>query len=139
MVTAPDHAQDVRMLPSAADNLKARGLLCSLHRLSCKHGGQSVPKAIVAILNTNPWGVGHPVPSLQEVQRTLGSVLAQATVLDQQACLRPLSPDGSPVIGALTGTEGAFIATGAVLAPLLLDSCCSSASLTHPGCAAVLL
>ena len=95
---------------------------------------------MIAILNTNPRGAGHDLlPSLQEVQQTLGSALAQATVLDQQACLRPLSPDGTPVIGALTGTEGAFIATGAVPAPLSPDSCCSSASMTHPGCAAVLL
>ncbi len=66
--------------------------------------------------------------SLQEVQRTVGSALAQATVLEQQACLRPLSPDGTPVLGALPGTEGAFIATGAAPSPLLPDSCCSQAS-----------
>lgn len=36
----------------------------------------------------------------------------QATVETQQACYLPLSSDGSPVIGAVPGAAGVFIATG---------------------------
>ena len=34
MVTAPNHAQDVTMLPFAADNLKARGFAACTHCLA---------------------------------------------------------------------------------------------------------
>ena len=49
------------------------------------------------------------------MQRNVGlvsSVLAEAEVEAEQACLRPTSYSGMPVIGALPGASGAFIATG---------------------------
>ena len=41
-------------------------------------------------------------------------------VVKQTACLRPLSPDGLPILGAAPGLSGAFIATGHGRAGLLL-------------------
>ncbi len=49
---------------------------------------------------------------LQEVSQALSSHLASAEVIQQQACIRPLSPDGSPVIGQHPYVAGAYIATG---------------------------
>lgn len=40
------------------------------------------------------------------------SVLEAATLVEQTACLRPLSGDGLPIIGAVPGLAGAFVATG---------------------------
>lgn len=37
---------------------------------------------------------------------------AQAVVEAQQACYLPLSPDGLPIIGAIPGTSGVYLATG---------------------------
>ena len=56
------------------------------------------------------------------------SAVSQAEVVKQTACLRPLSPDGLPILGAAPGLPGAFIATGHGRAGLLLG----------PGSAAVL-
>ncbi|KAL3160423.1 hypothetical protein ABBQ32_010746 [Trebouxia sp. C0010 RCD-2024] len=50
--------------------------------------------------------------AIQEVTDTLSSHLASAEVLQQQACIRPLSPDGSPIIGQHPHVAGAYIATG---------------------------
>ena len=48
------------------------------------------------------------------------SAVSQAEVVKQTACLRPLSPDGLPILGAAPGLPGAFIATGHGRAGLLL-------------------
>ena len=48
------------------------------------------------------------------------SAVSQAEVAKQTACLRPLSPDGLPILGAAPGLPGAFIATGHGRAGLLL-------------------
>jgi glycine/D-amino acid oxidase-like deaminating enzyme len=40
------------------------------------------------------------------------SVLEQAELLEQTACLRPLSTDGLPIMGRVPGLEGAYLATG---------------------------
>ena len=40
------------------------------------------------------------------------SRLASATVVAQTACLRPLSSDGLPIVGAVPGRQGAYLATG---------------------------
>ncbi len=39
--------------------------------------------------------------------------LADAELVHHTACLRPLSVDGLPILGAVPGLEGAFVATGA--------------------------
>ena len=62
----------------------------------------------------------------QAVAASLSSELANGTVEAQQACFRPLTPDGLPVIGAIPGSPGAFVASGHscwcafVLSPQLL-------------------
>ena len=49
---------------------------------------------------------------MQEVTDALSSHLKSAEVLRQQACIRPLSPDGTPIIGQHPYVAGAYIATG---------------------------
>ena len=39
--------------------------------------------------------------------------LQDAELVRQTACLRPIAPDGLPILGALPGGEGAIVATGA--------------------------
>ena len=39
--------------------------------------------------------------------------LEDAELVQQTACLRPIAPDGLPILGALPGAEGAVVATGA--------------------------
>jgi glycine/D-amino acid oxidase-like deaminating enzyme len=40
------------------------------------------------------------------------SGLESAEFVEQTACLRPLSADGVPIMGAVPGIEGAYLATG---------------------------
>ena len=56
---------------------------------------------------------------LRQAGRFVSAVL-QAAVVKQTACLRPLSPDGLPMLGAAPKLPGAFIATGHGRAGLLL-------------------
>jgi glycine/D-amino acid oxidase-like deaminating enzyme len=42
----------------------------------------------------------------------LSPVLASAEVLARQACYRPITRDGLPLIGRVAGVEGAYVATG---------------------------
>jgi glycine/D-amino acid oxidase-like deaminating enzyme len=42
----------------------------------------------------------------------LSPILARAPVLASQACFRPVTADGLPLIGAVRGARGAFVATG---------------------------
>jgi glycine/D-amino acid oxidase-like deaminating enzyme len=42
----------------------------------------------------------------------VSTVLATARVTDRQACYRPVTDDGIPLIGAVPGVAGAFVATG---------------------------
>lgn len=46
--------------------------------------------------------------------------LAEAELVQHTACLRPVAPDGLPVIGPAPGCQGAFIATGAGRKGILL-------------------
>jgi len=39
-------------------------------------------------------------------------VLAWAKILARQACYRPVTQDGLPLIGRVPGIEGAYVATG---------------------------
>ena len=39
-------------------------------------------------------------------------MLAQSPVIASQACYRPVTGDGLPLIGAVPGAPGAFVATG---------------------------
>jgi glycine/D-amino acid oxidase-like deaminating enzyme len=58
----------------------------------------------------------HPEPGgcerLREVAVRLVPRLGSAKVLAKQACYRPITSDGLPLIGAVPGLRGAYIATG---------------------------
>jgi len=42
----------------------------------------------------------------------MSPILAMAPVLASQACYRPVTADGLPLIGAVPGAKGAYVATG---------------------------
>jgi glycine/D-amino acid oxidase-like deaminating enzyme len=42
----------------------------------------------------------------------VSTALAAATVTKRQACYRPVTDDGLPLIGPVPGAHGAFVATG---------------------------
>ena len=44
--------------------------------------------------------------------RSLSPVLAPAQILARQACYRPVTGDGLPLIGPVAGVAGAYVATG---------------------------
>jgi glycine oxidase len=48
--------------------------------------------------------------------------LAEAEVVQQTACLRPLSADGLPIIGEAPGWEGVYLATGGGRKGILLSA-----------------
>lgn len=49
---------------------------------------------------------------LEALCRTISPVLAAAPIRARQACFRPVTDDGLPLIGAVPGVEGAYLATG---------------------------
>jgi glycine/D-amino acid oxidase-like deaminating enzyme len=49
---------------------------------------------------------------LEAMCRALSPVLAASPILARQACFRPVTRDGLPLIGRVPGTAGAYIATG---------------------------
>jgi glycine/D-amino acid oxidase-like deaminating enzyme len=49
---------------------------------------------------------------LQSMCRELSPALAPAKILARQACFRPITRDGLPLIGRVPGAEGAYVATG---------------------------
>src|SRR5262249_522408 len=52
------------------------------------------------------------IERLEAVCRALSPVLAASAVLARQACFRPVTEDGLPLIGAIPGASGAYVATG---------------------------
>jgi glycine/D-amino acid oxidase-like deaminating enzyme len=52
------------------------------------------------------------IDRLQAMCSALSPVLGAAKVLASQACHRPVTPDGLPLIGAVPGLAGAYVATG---------------------------
>jgi glycine/D-amino acid oxidase-like deaminating enzyme len=49
---------------------------------------------------------------LRAMTATFAPALAEAEVLAAQACFRPVTRDGLPLIGRIRGLEGAYVATG---------------------------
>jgi glycine/D-amino acid oxidase-like deaminating enzyme len=49
---------------------------------------------------------------LQAMIRTFAPALADAEVVAAQACYRPVTRDGLPLIGTVPGVAGAYVATG---------------------------
>jgi glycine/D-amino acid oxidase-like deaminating enzyme len=49
---------------------------------------------------------------LEALCRSLSPILDAAPIVARQACFRPAAEDGLPVIGAVPGVDGAYVATG---------------------------
>ena len=49
---------------------------------------------------------------LEALCRNVSPVLAAAPIKTWQACFRPVTEDGLPLIGAVSGIDGAYVATG---------------------------
>jgi glycine/D-amino acid oxidase-like deaminating enzyme len=49
---------------------------------------------------------------LEALCRTISPTLAAAPIKARQACFRPVTEDGLPLIGAVPGVDGAYVATG---------------------------
>ena len=52
------------------------------------------------------------IARLEAMCRRISPALAQAPVLARQACHRPVTQDGLPLIGPVAGLDGAYVATG---------------------------
>jgi glycine/D-amino acid oxidase-like deaminating enzyme len=52
------------------------------------------------------------IDRLQAMCSRLSPTLGEARVLARQACYRPVTQDGMPLIGAVPGVQGAYVATG---------------------------
>lgn len=74
----------------------------------------------------------------------LSPVLAAAPIKARQACFRPVTDDGLPLIGAVPGVVGAYVATGhsvwgmlnapatgEAMAQLILDGAAQHVDLRH--------
>jgi glycine oxidase len=48
--------------------------------------------------------------------------MAEAKLVRQTACLRPLTPDGVPILGKAPGWEGVYLATGGAKKGILLST-----------------
>lgn len=57
-------------------------------------------------------GDGGAHERLEALCRTLSPALAAAPIVAHQACFRPVTEDGLPLIGAIQEVPGAFVATG---------------------------
>jgi glycine/D-amino acid oxidase-like deaminating enzyme len=49
---------------------------------------------------------------LEAICRTISPALATAPIVARQACFRPVTEDGLPLIGQVPGVDGAYVATG---------------------------
>jgi len=52
------------------------------------------------------------IECLEAMCARLSPILATSRIIARQACYRPVTQDGLPLIGAVQGLQGAFIATG---------------------------
>jgi glycine/D-amino acid oxidase-like deaminating enzyme len=52
------------------------------------------------------------IEQLEAICSRLSPTLGQAKILARQACFRPVTQDGLPLIGPVPGLEGAYVATG---------------------------
>ena len=52
------------------------------------------------------------IERLEAICSRLSPVLAASPVLARQACFRPVTRDGLPLIGSVPGVSGAYVATG---------------------------
>ena len=52
------------------------------------------------------------IDRLKALCTRISPILASSGVLSSQACFRPVTQDGLPLIGAIPGAQGAYVATG---------------------------
>ena len=52
------------------------------------------------------------IERLEQMCNRMSPVLAASKILTRQACYRPVTRDGLPLIGRVPGVEGAYVATG---------------------------
>jgi glycine/D-amino acid oxidase-like deaminating enzyme len=52
------------------------------------------------------------IERLEAMCARLSPVLAQSPILTRQACFRPVTRDGLPLIGRIGGLDNAYVATG---------------------------
>jgi glycine/D-amino acid oxidase-like deaminating enzyme len=52
------------------------------------------------------------IERLHGICAEVSPVLARSPAIAQQACFRPVTKDGLPLIGAINGVTGAYVATG---------------------------
>jgi glycine/D-amino acid oxidase-like deaminating enzyme len=89
------------------------------------HSPEVFPRAdgttyVCAISSESPLPVdpGDVAPDLGAIDRLqamcsrLSPVLADAKIVARQACYRPVTQDGLPLIGAVPSLKGAYVATG---------------------------
>ena len=82
------------------------------------------------------------IDRLKALCNRMSPILARAPILASQACFRPVTADGLPLIGAIPGARGAYVATGhsvwgilnapatgEAMAELILDGAASSIDL----------
>jgi glycine/D-amino acid oxidase-like deaminating enzyme len=66
-------------------------------------------------LPLDPTRVGPDVGAIERLEQMcnrMSPVLAASKILARQACYRPVTRDGLPLIGRVQGVEGAYVATG---------------------------
>jgi glycine/D-amino acid oxidase-like deaminating enzyme len=66
-------------------------------------------------LPVDPVKVGPDAGAIERLERmcsAMSPVLASAKILARQACYRPVTRDGVPLIGRIPGLKGAYVATG---------------------------
>jgi glycine/D-amino acid oxidase-like deaminating enzyme len=66
-------------------------------------------------LPVDPAKVSPDAGAIERLERmcsAMSPVLASAKILARQACYRPVTRDGVPLIGPIPGLEGAYVATG---------------------------
>ena len=66
-------------------------------------------------LPVDPAAVSPDAGAIERLERmcsAMAPALASAKILSRQACYRPITRDGMPLIGRIPGVEGAYVATG---------------------------
>ncbi len=74
----------------------------------CSLSGQEPLPADPSVIDTDPAATAR----LRAMAAALSPDLADAEILAAQACYRPVTRDGLPLMGAVPGIEGAYVATG---------------------------
>ena len=83
------------------------------------------------------------IKRLEAICERLSPAFARSRIVTRQACFRPVTQDGMPLIGTVPGSEGAYVATGhnvwgilnapatgEALAELIVDGVATSTDLT---------